>query len=82
MEHHGKTILDYFKVVRRSSKNDNARYSSGDKQHTDQINSPIKKTKKRSANYFDGCIVIDDDDDNITKDEGEDDDIKEIEQQE
>ena len=35
-------------------------------------NSPIKKSIKRPASYFDGCIVIDDDDD---------DDIQEIKQQ-
>jgi hypothetical protein len=54
MVHTGKTLLDYFKVIKR--------------------NSPIKnqqKTKIRSDNYFDGCIVIDDDDD----------DTQEIEQQ-
>jgi len=42
--------------------------------------SSIAKIDKRSANYFDGCIAIDDDDEEEHKNT-EDDDIQEIERQ-
>jgi hypothetical protein len=63
MEHSGKTILDYFKVIKRSSTNENIQYSP-------VKNLSINQSRIRSANYFDGCIVIDDDedeDDNVQK---------------
>jgi hypothetical protein len=60
--HTGKTILDYFKVIKHS--NNNMQYSPVKKQ---QIKSSIKKTRIRSSTYFDNCIVIDDDDDDIQK---------------
>jgi hypothetical protein len=60
MGHSGKTILDYFKVIKRSSTNENIRYSPVKSQ---QKNSLINQSRIRSANYFDGCIVIDDDED-------------------
>jgi len=58
--HTGKTLLDYFKVVKHVSTNDNIQYSPVEKQ---QNKSSIKKTRIRSSNYFDNCIVIDDDND-------------------
>jgi len=61
--HTGKTILDYFKVIKHS--NGNMQYSPVKKQQ--QIKSSIKKTRIRSSTYFDNCIVIDDDDDDIQK---------------
>jgi hypothetical protein len=60
MGHTGKLILDYFKVVSRSSTNNHIRYSPDVKQ------SPFT-TKTRPQNYFDDCIVIDSDDDDKTK---------------
>jgi len=63
MEHTGKTILNYFKVIKRSSTNDNIEYSLIEQQNGLSIN----KIRKRPSNYFDGCIVIDDDDENIQK---------------
>ena len=72
MEHTGKTLLDYFKVIKRSSHNDDIQYSPG----VNQLKSTSSNETKRSANYFDGCITIDDDDMKVT---AEDDDIQEIE---
>jgi hypothetical protein len=60
MGHSGKTILDYFKVIKRSSTNENIRYFPVKSQ---QKNSLINQSRIRSANYFDSCIVIDDDED-------------------
>jgi hypothetical protein len=79
MEHNGKTILDYFKVVNRSSNNNDGQYLPDVKQQTNQMKSPSDKRKQRSATYFDGCITIDDDDDDNTKISTEDNDIEEIE---
>jgi hypothetical protein len=79
MEHNGKTILDYFKVVNRSSNNNDSQYLPDVKQQTNQMKSPSDKRKRRSATYFDGCITIDDDDDDDnTKISTEDNDIQEI----
>lgn len=78
MEHNGKTILDYFKVINRSSSNNDSQYSPDVKQQTNQMKSSNDKKKKRPATYFDGCITIDDDDDDNTKISTEDNDIQEI----
>lgn len=45
MEVPGRTLHDYFQVIKRSSTN---------------FHSPTKTSNNRPANYFDNCIVIDD----------------------
>ncbi|CAF0990298.1 unnamed protein product [Rotaria sp. Silwood1] len=82
--HTGKTLLDYFKSVKHSSKNNNIQCFPVVKKRTDRVESSINKTKERPANYFDGCIVIDDDDDGNDKknnNDANDNDIQLIEKQ-
>jgi hypothetical protein len=64
MVHNGRTLLDYFKVITRSSTHDNIPVKKQENK------SSTHQTKAKPSNYFDGCIVIDDDDD---------DDIQQIE---
>ncbi|CAF0761377.1 unnamed protein product [Rotaria sordida] len=79
---------NYFKVTKHSSKNDNIQYFPVVKQRTDRMKSSINKTKQRSANYFDGCIVLDDDDNDKNnnnndnkENDAKDDDIQLIEEE-
>ena len=53
MESPGRTLLDYFQVIKRSSTN---------------FHSSPKTSNIRPDNYFDNCISIDDDDDDEEKD--------------
>jgi hypothetical protein len=65
MGHTGKTLLDYFKVIKRSS-NDDYESKVSDCAHSSTNKISLRpKMKKRSATYFDGCIIIDDDEDDI-----------------
>ncbi|CAF5072422.1 unnamed protein product, partial [Rotaria magnacalcarata] len=63
MEHNGKTILDYFKAIKRSPNNDNIQYFAVVKKPTDSVRSVVHTTRKRLASSSDECIVIDDDND-------------------
>jgi hypothetical protein len=65
MGHTGKTLPDYFKVIKRSSNDDYELKVSNDSHSSTNKISLRQKIKKRSATYFDRCIVIDDDEDDI-----------------
>ncbi|CAF3222391.1 unnamed protein product [Rotaria socialis] len=68
MGHNGKTILDYFKVIKRSPNNDNIQYFEVVKEPIDSVRSVVHATRKRLASSSDECIVLDDDDDNDNDD--------------
>ena len=73
MEHTGKTLLDYFRMDQKSSKEDYIQHSSIFKQDRKLT---IIQTKLKAEN----CIMIDSDDDNMMN-KSQDNDIQEIQKQ-
>lgn len=88
MKPNGKTILDYFKLINRSSTNDNIQYFPIVKEGVNRTKPTNNKIKYQTAKSSYECIIIDDDgNDGHTKKKkknkkGQDDDIQLIAQRE